>query len=280
MKNRLLKWLSLPVICILFSFENSNVLTQKVQIEPCYIENTTFKGGETITYKVYYNWNFIWLSAGEVTFNINDMGNQYKMTAVGKTYKSYEWFFKLDDKYMTNIDKNSMLPTVFERNVSEGKVKFYEKIVFDQTNRTTTSYYGDNEFNTKTLVKKMDGCMHDMMSILYFTRNIDYSKVGVNSEIPIKIFLDKEVWPLKFKYKGEVKNLSIHGTKSKYNTLKFMPQVVAGNVFKENTAMSVYVSNDGNKIPILIESPVSVGSIKAVLKDYNGLRHNFDSKVQ
>ena len=59
-----------------------------------------------------------------------------------------------------------------------------------------------------------------------------------------------------------------------------MPQVVAGNVFKENTAMSVYVSNDGNKIPILIESPVSVGSIKAVLKDYNGLRHNFDSKVQ
>ncbi|MBK8720933.1 MAG: DUF3108 domain-containing protein [Saprospiraceae bacterium] len=280
MRNKILRWMCFPIVCLFFSFADSNVHTNTVQIEPCYIENTTFKGGETITYKVYYNWNFIWLSAGEVTFNINDLGNQYKMTAVGKTYKSYEWFFKLDDKYVSNIDKNSMLPTVFERNVNEGKVKFYEKIVFDQGNRSATTYYGENENSTKTLVKKMDGCMHDMMSILYFTRNIDYKKMTVNSEVPIKIFLDKETWPLKIKYKGEVNNIKLHGTDAKYNALKFMPQVVAGNVFKENTAMSVYVSNDGNKIPILIESPVSVGSIKAVLKNYSGLRHNFDSKMQ
>jgi methylaspartate ammonia-lyase len=43
--------------------------------------------------------------------------------------------------------------------------------------------------------------------------------------------------------------------------------------------MTVYVSNDKNRIPLLIESPVSVGSIKAVLKDYSGLRHELSSKI-
>nr|MBP6540568.1 DUF3108 domain-containing protein [Saprospiraceae bacterium] len=39
--------------------------------------------------------------------------------------------------------------------------------------------------------------------------------------------------------------------------------------------MHVWVSNDGNKLPLLIESPLSVGSAKAVLKSYSGLRHPF-----
>jgi Protein of unknown function (DUF3108) len=278
MSNKTIKILALPALIALLSFTISYNATP-VGIEPCYIENTTFKVGETISYKVYYNWNFVWIPAGEVTFKIGEDNDQFKMTAVGKTYKSYEWFFKLDDKYQTQIDKHSMLPTVFERNVNEGKIKFYEKVVFDQTNRSATTYYGENQSQTKSVVKKLDCCMHDMMSILYFTRNIDYSQYKVNAELPVKIFLDKDVWPLKVKYKGTVEKLKLHGQDTRFNAIKFMPEVVAGNVFKENTAMSVYVSNDKNRIPLLIESPVSVGSIKAVLKDYSGLRHELSAKI-
>ncbi len=79
--------------------------------------------------------------------------------------------------------------------------------------------------------------------------------------------------------KGTVEKLKLHGQDTRFNAIKFMPEVVAGNVFKENTAMSVYVSNDKNRIPLLIESPVSVGSIKAVLKDYSGLRHELSAKI-
>ena len=51
----------------------------------CRPENNTFTVGEELTYKIYYNWNFIWLSAGEVVFKVEDMGDQYKFTARGKT---------------------------------------------------------------------------------------------------------------------------------------------------------------------------------------------------
>jgi hypothetical protein len=56
--------------------------------------------------------------------------------------------------------------------------------------------------------------------------------------------------------------------------------VIAGNVFTEDAKMSVWVSDDANKIPVLVESPVSVGSVKMTLKSYNGLKYDFTAKVE
>ncbi len=56
-----------------------------------------------------------------------------------------------------------------------------------------------------------------------------------------------------------------------------IPDLVTANVFKDGNRMNVWVTNDGNKLPLLIESPLSVGSAKAVLKSYSGLRYKFES---
>ena len=47
---------------------------------------------------------------------------------------------------------------------------------------------------------------------------------------------------------------------------------------KDDAKMTVWVSDDQNRIPILIESPVSVGSVKMVLKEYWGLKYDFTAK--
>jgi hypothetical protein len=44
--------------------------------------------------------------------------------------------------------------------------------------------------------------------------------------------------------------------------------------------MKIYVSDDQNRLPIMIESPVSVGSVKAVLQSYEGLRFPMTAKVE
>ena len=66
----------------------------------------------------------------------------------------------------------------------------------------------------------------------------------------------------------------------KYKTLKFQPDVIAGEVFKEDAKMSVWVSDDQNRIPLLIETPVSVGSVKMVIKEYWGLKYDFTAKAK
>ena len=65
-----------------------------------------------------------------------------------------------------------------------------------------------------------------------------------------------------------------------FKTIKFTPEVIAGQVFDEDTEMNVWVTDDQNRIPLLIESPVAVGSVKAVLKNYKGLRYDMTAKVK
>ena len=250
---------------------------EKDVIEPCFMENKTFQGGEEITYKLYYNWGIMWLSAGEVTFKVNDMGSQYHVAVAGRTYKSYEWFFKVRDYYDTYIDKNSLLPKTAIRNVREGKYRLYDEITFDQENKKASSLRGKTKDVATKKNYNLGECMHDMLSVIYYSRNIDFESYKEGEEFPVKIFMDKEFWPLNVKYKGKQSRKKVKG-KGKFNTIKFSPQVVSGRVFKEGEEMMVYVSDDKNRIPLLIESPVSVGSVKAVLKNYKGLKYNMTAK--
>ena len=248
------------------------------EISPCSIYNNSFRHGETITYKLYYNWNFVWLAAGEVTFRVREKDDQYHLSAYGSTYKSYEWFYKVRDKYDTYVDKSTLLPVISIRDVQEGKYRLYDKVTFDQGGAKAYSLRGKSKETAELVEYKIDNCMHDILSIIYYTRNIEFEDHQPGTKIPVKIFMDKEVWPLKVEYRGKEENVKVKGL-GRFNTIKFSPEVISGYVFGEDSdPMNVWASDDKNKIPLIIESPVSVGSVKAILKEYNGLRYDLSSE--
>ena len=274
---------TLSVLPLLMAFNASapvNHATSQdlLTIQPCQMENNTFQGGEEITYKLYYNWNFVWLSAGEVTFRVNDLGNQYHFSAHGRTYKSYEWFFKVRDYYDTYVDKKTLLPNVSIRDIQEGGYRPYDKVTFVHDSGLAVSQRGKTREVATPTEFTVESCMHDVLSIIYFSRNIDFNGMNKGQQFPVKIFLDRETYPLKVKYLGKEDRKKVKG-QGRFSTHVFSPQVVAGNVFKEDDQMKVWVSDDQNRIPLMIESPVSVGSVKAVLKSYKGLKYHFDAEV-
>jgi hypothetical protein len=248
-------------------------------IGPCTMENNTFQGGEEITYKLFYNWNFIWLSAGEVTFRVRDLENQYHISVVGRTYKSYEWFYKVRDYYDTYVDKETLLPNTSIRNIHEGGYRLYDKVTFDRERNKAVGLRGKTREVAKLAEFDIDNCIHDMLSIVYYARNIEYDELKAGAEFPIRVFLDNKIYPLNVKYFGKENNKKVKG-QGRFNTHLFSPQLIAGEIFKENDQMKVWVSADQNKIPVMIESPVSVGSVKAVLKNYKGLKYDFEAKVK
>lgn len=243
----------------------------------CQTDNIAFQAGEKIVYKLYYNWNFVWLSAGEVTFTVNDTGESYHVAVRGRTYSSYEWFFKVRDNYSSYLDKETLLPSMHIKDVREGGYTRYDRTTFDQKNGKAVSMRGADRKDLKRKDIPLEECMHDLISIVYYARNIDYDELQPKQEIPIKILMDQEIHPLRIKYLGAEKETKIKGM-GKFNTQKFSPQLIAGDVFKEGDEMTIYVSDDDNKIPVMIESPVSVGSVKAVLKSYEGLRYPMTAK--
>jgi hypothetical protein len=283
MKNNWSKfWMSIGLLPLLVAFtpSASPIHTQdKVRVvEPCSTSNDAFVSGEEIVYKLYYNWNFVWLSAGEVTFRVAEEGNNYHLSARGRTYKSYEWFFKVRDNFDSYISKQTLLPSLSIREVHEGNYERYDKVVFDQSRHKAVSTRGRTRAEATPENFNLDGCMHDILSIVYYMRNLDFEGMQPGAEIPVKFFLDRETYPLKVKYLGAEADTRVKGM-GRYRTHRFSPQLIAGEVFKEGDEMTVYVSQDSNKIPVLIESPVSVGSVKAVLKSYKGLKHDFTAKV-
>lgn len=237
---------------------------EEMDPSPCTPPAPNFRIGEEVTYKLYYHLAPLWLAAGEVTFRVEDAGDTYHLSAIGKTFPFYEWFFKVRDEYHSYVDKKTLLPTVSIRDIQEGGYSLYEKIVFDQDAGTAVSDRGKSKDNLKRTSYTPGNCMHDMLSVIYYMRTLDYDNLKQGQLIPVEIFMDKEVWPLDVEYLGKEAETRVKG-QGDFRTIRFSPEVIEGYIFKKDTRMNVWVSDDGDRIPLLIESPVSVGKIKAVL---------------
>ena len=267
----------IPVVFILMVFLSFTFSTKAVNPYQCDTENVSFAGGEKLVYKLYYNLGLLWIPAGEVTFTVRENKENYELKAIGKTYKTYESIFKVNDYFYSKIDKKTLLPQNFVRIVHEGNYTLYDSIRFDQKNNLAFTYHGKSKSEAKSSVHKFNTCMQDMMSNLYYMRNIDLSEMKKGDKIGTKMFFDKEVFPINIGYDGqEVKNIKDLGD---FKTLRIVPDVVEGSVFKKGDHMTIWVSDDSNRIPLLIESPITVGSVKAVLKSHAGLRHKLDASI-
>lgn len=241
-------------------------------------ENGTFMAGEELTYKIYYNWNFIWLAAGEVVFRVDDLGDKYKLSARGRTFSSYEWFFRADDYFESIVRKSDLLPVSFKRDIKEGKYRYYEKIEFDQQGLQLKTWTGKSPETATESSHSISKNMHDVLSLVYSVRTHAFTAEQEGSILPLNIFLDKKAYDLKLVYYGTKENKKVYRL-GRYTSHHLSPEVIAGSVFKENDRMHIWASTDKNQVPLLIESPVSVGSVKAVLSGYKGLKYEFKQPV-
>jgi hypothetical protein len=246
----------------------------------CAMQNTAFQVGEKLTYKIYYNLNFLWMPAGEVTFTTEDGGsNRLHIAAVGRTYSSYEWFFKVRDRYETYVDKNTLVPTLSIRDIHEGNFNLFHRQTFNYASNTVVVDAGETRNNTNPSTHKFTGCVDDIISVIYRARNMNPNDYKKDDKIGVRVFMDKQIYNVKVHFKGKEANKSIKEL-GIYNIYKFTPEMRDSEIFKDATGMNVYCSDDKNRIPLLIESPLSVGTIKVVLSKYEGLRNPMTAKVK
>jgi len=226
--------------------------------------------GEYLVYKMYYNVGFVWLAAGEVTFQVHKRGPEFQLVSRGYTYPKYDKFFKVRDYFESAIDSSTFLPRYFKREIEEGKYIRFDSISFDQATHVVKEYFGKSRESAEEFQYTLNHCVHDLLSIVYNLRNLDITNISSGDRIPLDVFFDKELFQLSLIYEGEqtkkIKNLG------KCKVKQFSPTLITGNVFTEDAKMHIYVSDDRVKIPLLIESPITVGSVKAILSEYKGLK--------
>lgn len=239
--------------------------------ELCGLENTAYQDGEMLRYKLYYNLSFVWIPAGEVTFHLQTTDSTYQASIEGRSYGSYDNFFRVRDQFHSTIDKETLQPITFYRKVEEGNHRRFDSLSFDHDKGLIYSLNGNTKPTAQLDTFSLESCTQDLVSIMYNLRNVNTASYQSGDQLSASIFFDKEQVPLSIDYlTKEVKKVKKLG---KFKTVKIQPKVIIGNVFKEEDIMHIWVSDDGNKIPLLIESPIRIGAVKAILMEQTGLRH-------
>lgn len=253
----------------------------------CTLENKTFESGEKFVFKLFYNWTAIWLSAGEIAFTVQDEvlnGRPvHHLMALGQTYKSYEWFYKVRDRYESWVDKETMLPVRFKRDAYEGGFIMKDEYNFDRVaNKVYAKELHGKEAKVKGQPMKestfdVTSCVQDAISAIYNMRCIDWANVAVGDKVPFDVYIDREVYHVYARYMGKK---TVKTKLGKFNTLWIKPLMLDNEYFDGGEHMNVYVTDDDNKIPVRIETPLVVGWLKADLLSYAGLKYPFSARIK
>ncbi|MEK6615643.1 MAG: DUF3108 domain-containing protein [Bacteroidota bacterium] len=244
----------------------------------CALTNNAFSSGEEIIYQTSYNWGFIWLDAGEVTFKVEKdeyKGNPcYKLSGIGGTYPSYDWIYKVRDRFECWVDTSTLKPYRYLRDVQEGGRFFYNECFFNFNKLKAYCVTKEKEKMPRLDTVPITPCAFDPLTMIYYSRTIDFSKYKPNDTIPISLFLDNNVYSLYLRYLGKEKFTL--DDKNTFNCIKFSPLLVEGTIFKGGEGMTVWATDDKNRIPIYVEAPIIVGSVKAKIIKWKGLKNKWE----
>lgn len=242
---------------------NRIVIDQKV--------NDAFQDGEWFRFRMRYgflNASYATATVRETTFKDQAV---YHVAATGKTTGFARWFFKVDDYFDSYFEKDIVRPIRFVRNISEGNYKRHVEIDFDHN--TQSGIMNDLLRKTKTEIDFAPN-LQDLVSTFYFLRNhFDLEGIQVGETASLHMIYDKKPFAFRFRFLG------YENVKTKFGVVpcvKFRPYVEEGRIFKKESGLSLWVSNDNNRVPIKVVAELSVGSLDVDLVDFRGLKHPFN----
>jgi hypothetical protein len=240
-------------------------------VPDCNIINNSFADGETVLYKIYYSLAGVYLEAGQVNFTCKkeelEKKSVFHITALGKTIPFYDHLYKVRDRYETFIDSATLLSYEFNRSVYEGGIKKYENIRFDRQFHTAITNAG---------VYKIPECALDVLGALYYIRNLSVDNLKEGDKIAFDMFMDNQLYPSYVRYMGRELITTRYG---KFHAIKIRPLLIKGTMFDAGEKMTVWVSDDGNHIPVRIQASIKIGSVKADLMEFNNLRWPLSSMI-
>lgn len=238
-------------------------------------KDTAFQKGEWFKFRMSYSG---WFKAGEATLKMDekvlDGKPVFHVVGKGKTTGLINAFFKVRDRYESYFDKTTGAPYKFIRKIDEGG---HTKDIEIEFNHQEQKAIVNNKKRKKVSTHTTTSDVQDMVSMYYYLRNnLNTEALKVGDEIRTNMFFDEENYGFKLKYLGrETIKMDLNGSKVRIKTLKFRPYVMAGRVFKEEESLTLWVSADKNRIPLKIKADLAVGSLRADLESFKGLKYSF-----
>ncbi|WP_423129700.1 DUF3108 domain-containing protein [Gaoshiqia sp. Z1-71] len=233
-----------------------------------------FAPGETALYGAYYNWHFIWVQAGEVFFSCDTIRYHkqpaWNFKAIGKTYKAYDVFYSVRDTFESIVSFPDFKPVWFRRSVNHGKGHSSHEYRFSpRTGKIFSKIHRENSSPFTDQLAYKEG-VYDLLSSAYHFRGYDFDNMTSGQKINFTMLVDNKIEDLYFRYLGkeEVKTR----TGRKFQCHKVSVWLLQGDFFPEGEYMKVWFTADRNRLPVMVETKIQIGSVKAILLDAGKLK--------
>lgn len=230
------------------------------------IPNNYFQRGEKLQFRISFHSALTGnIPAASATVEVTDDNRKfdgrdtYHVVGYGKTTGVIEMFYQVEERFESFIDEEALVPHYFIRKTRENNYRKDENVSFRHKERIAVS---------KNSVKNTPENVQDIFSSFYYARAIDLTGKKPGSEFPLSFYLDDSVYNSRLVFVGRE---TVKTKLGKFSCLKVKPMVATGYVFDDPYPVTIWVTDDQNRIPVRIESKLSVGSVRIELTSYQGL---------
>lgn len=210
----------------------------------------------------------------------SDGRNFYKVEGIGRTLPTYRWFYNLEDIYTVWIDNQTLRPVRFVSDLREGDYTFQSYYTYLWSDSTVHTRWRSRQrpFQEKNMALTNESM--DAISLFFNLRSAEAEDFRVDEVGTLQMILQDTIKHIHYRYLGR-ENKKIRNM-GRFRTLKFECQLgtTEGYSFTDGTIFTIWISDDRNKIPLYIESPVKIGSIQAYISGFKGLKYPLESRIR
>ena len=247
----------------------------------CKFRNTAFSSGEFLTYNLYYNWQFIWVKAGNASLStiqtVYKGKPAYRASLTTRGSEKVDGMFILRDTLLC-YSSTQMEPLYYRKGAREGKRYTVDEVFYSyQNNKCNIRQHrqkndGTHIWNTKSLTY----CVYDMLNIFLRARSFSVAGWKKGHIVDFPIADGDGVTPARLLYKGKK---TIKGDNNvKYRCLQLSYLEKEDGKYKR--IVDFYVTDDANHVPVRLDMFLRFGAAKAFLVGYKGLRNPTSSLVK
>lgn len=278
MNKRIFVLLLLVAGCFPFLTGRSSLLRAQ-----CPVTNTAIQGGEQLEYKLYFNWKFIWKTAGSATMttrNVTYRGRAaYQTDLITRTANLVDRWFCMRDTLRAIYSEN-IVPYYYRKGAKEGDKYRLNEIHYSYAGGQTRlhQYYRHGDGSVSVADNSSLSCVYDMVSMVMRARSYKSSDFVVGQRIPFQFADGDRIKEETLIYRG-VKKFTTEGENKKtYRCLVF--SYMEKTKKKEKEIVTFYVTDDDNHTPVRLDLNLRFGTAKAYLTRATGLRNPETSIVK
>ncbi|GAB1309314.1 hypothetical protein KH5_19970 [Urechidicola sp. KH5] len=248
------------------------VLTALMGFRPTPTSTNEFiKSGEKLVFVASYNMSGIMTDIAEVKMETSTVKTKtrelLRLKCIASTYTKWDTYFRVRDLYESYVDKNTLLPSLFKRNIEEGTYKKELKYLFNRKANKAVSTLNKKGYNNYKTDVPIDANTLDIVSTIYKTRVLDFNSMQIGERATHELIVDSAVQYVTVEYRGrefiDVANL---GKRECYKL-----SVAFGGSEIENIkgGKYIWITADDDRLPALIKANIPVGAVQIKLASFS-----------